>query len=118
MAAGGTAKRQKARTKRMESKQATSVRAQCVVRDWHCLFLYRRPDSGWPDVGTCVGPSEWAHIGQHRRYRTRGQAAEQRHTTAGSAMLCQWHHAAYDAHEFDIEPLTDKGMDGPFRVTR
>lgn len=66
----------------------------------------------------CAGPSEWAHIGKHRRCHTRGMAPEARHTTQGSAMLCKRHHDAYDAHEFDIEPQTAAGMDGPFAVVR
>ena len=112
----GTMKRLKAKAKRGESTHALSVRAQCVIRDWHCLLMHRRADSGWPDTGLCGGPSEWAHIGKHRRCHTRGQAPAARHTTAGSAMLCQRHHAAYDAHAFDLEPTTVRGMDGPFRV--
>jgi len=114
--ARGTARKLKARAKRQESKHAKCVRAQCVERDGYCLFRSRRVASGFAGYGWCDGPSEWAHIGQHRRCHTRGMEPEQRHTTAGSAMLCKRHHAAYDAHEFDIQPTTTAGMDGNFRL--
>jgi hypothetical protein len=64
-----------------------------------------------------LNEDEWAHIGKHRRCHTRGMAAEKRHTTTGSGMLCKRHHAAYDAHDFDLVPLDMvKGLDGAFRV--
>ena len=106
-------KRVKARRKRQEATVATGVRAQCVERDGYCL-LRARVFGGF---GRCLGPSEWAHIGTHRRAHTRGQAAARRHTTAGSGMLCQRHHAAYDAHEFDLVPSDAAlGMNGNFQV--
>lgn len=105
----GTAKRLKARGKRRESMHARSIRALCVERDGYCLMALL-------GVVGCSGPSEWAHVGQHRRCFTRGKAPEQRHTTAGSAMLCQKHHREYDAHLFDLLPKTDDGMNGAFLV--
>lgn len=114
----GTAKRQKAKRKRLESKQVKSVRAECVERDVYCLIRTRATHFDKFSLDQCRGPSEWAHFGKHRRCHTRGQAPTERHTTAGSGMLCQRHHRAYDAHEFDVVPQTDKGMDGPFMVTR
>jgi len=117
----GSRKREKARFKALASKQAQVVRAKCVERDGRCLLLTRMGSALGTRHGLlalCFGPSEWAHIGQHRRCHTRGMAAEKRHTTAGSGMMCQRHHAAYDAHEFDLEPLTADGMDGGFRVVR
>lgn len=105
----------KGRRTRGEAKVKKSVRQQCVERDGHCL-IWSRAIAGWM-LERCDGPSEWAHIGKHRRSLTRGMPAEKRHTTAGSAMLCKRHHDAYDAHAFDIEALDMvKGMDGAFRV--
>lgn len=114
----GSARRQKAKRQRLLAKLAKAVRAQCVERDGRCAIQRHHWDK--LDVfGACSGPSEWAHIGRHRRCHTRGQAPEQRHTSGGSAILCRSHHAELDAHEFDIEPTTERGMDGPFRmVTR
>lgn len=119
----GTRKRLKARGQRQEAKVKKSVRAACVERDGYCLLLTRWPDQGAPAdrsvfsmVPACGGPSEWAHIGKHRRCHTRGQAPEARHTTKGSGMLCERHHDAYDSHAFDIEATTAVGMDGAFRV--
>jgi hypothetical protein len=51
----------------------------------------------------CHGVSEWAHLGDKKRFKTRGQAPEIRHTTAGSLMLCQKHHADYDAGRMAID---------------
>jgi hypothetical protein len=116
--ARGTRKRVKARRQRQAAKVAKSVREDCVERDGFCLIWRRATSSDWARLANpiCDGPSEWAHIGQHRRCHTQGQAPEQRHTTKGSGMLCQRHHVAYDAHAFDIEPLTDAGMNGAFKV--
>ncbi len=101
-------KRVQARRKRQAAKVVTSVRAQCVERDGYCRF------ETFP-YG-CTGPSEWAHLGEQKRYRTRGMPAEVRHTTAGSLMLCRRHHSAYDrAHTLKIVPLTSLGADGPLR---
>lgn len=61
----------------------------------------------------CSGWREWAHIGPYRRFNTRHQPPERRHTTGGTAMLCHGHHEAYDRHRFDIEFLTDRECDGP-----
>lgn len=104
-------KRVKARRQHGERKLEKAVRRQCVERDGYCLV-----DASVEilNLGACKGPSEWAHIGRHRRCLTRGMAPEKRHTTAGSAMLCRKHHRDYDAHKFDIRLVTGRGMDGPF----
>ena len=108
-------KRVKGRRKRQETTVVKSVRAQCVDRDGHCL-IWSRAIAGWM-FERCHGPSEWAHIGQHRRSHTRGMAPHRRHTTAGSGMLCQRHHQAYDAHAFDLVPSDAAlGMNGNFQV--
>jgi len=115
--ARGTRKRLKARTKRQEAKVAKSVRAACVERDGYCLIQSRVPAAVRVLLGACEGLSEWAHVEEHRRFNTRGQAPEVRHTTAGSGMLCHGHHTAYDAHEFDFLVGAD-GMDGAVAVIR
>lgn len=115
--AKGTHARLKAKRKRHESQVKKSVREQTVERDGDCLIASRLLAPLRTLLGPCDGPSEWAHIGTHRRARTRGQAAERRHTTAGSGMLCQKHHQAYDAYQFDF--ITDTaGMDGMIGIVR
>lgn len=110
-------KRSKRRRQHGEKKVERSVRQQCVERDSYCA-IDKRADAITQLLMPCEGPSEWAHIGRHRRSLTRGMAPERRHTTAGSAMLCRKHHRAYDAHEFDIRLASDRGMDGDFVVVR
>lgn len=61
----------------------------------------------------CDGPLEWAHRLSHRRARTVGQAPADRHTTAGSMMLCRAHHRAYDeCRVVEREADPSKGADG------
>lgn len=89
-----------------------SVRQQCVNRDGYCRF------SGYQtlhEVGGCAGPSEWAHAAGRKRFETRGQPADVRHTAAGSFMACRRHHQRYDAHAFEVEFKTGRGADGPLR---
>ena len=113
--AKGTAKRQKAAKGRAETAHAQTIRAQVAERDGACVIQFR----GNGALVSCGGRSEWAHIGRHRRCHTRGQAPEQRHTTAGTAMMCERHHRAYDAHDFDLVPVdSERGMNGPFTVVR
>lgn len=94
-----------ARTKRRKQRQAAklvkSVRAQCVDRDGYCRFgnWEDNPDDWHSDAlegDECDGPSEWAHLGESKRFKTRGMDADARHTTAGSLMLCKRHHDRYD----------------------
>ena len=98
----------KGRKDRAEAKVKRSVRAKCVERDGFCRLL---------GCGPCSGVSEWAHLGDKKRARTRGMAPEIRHTTAGSFMACTGHHAAYDAGRIRIETETSRGADGPLKVT-
>lgn len=114
----GSAAKAKRRSKRHEAKVAKAVRAACVARDGYCLIASRLPRSIAVLLGACEGPSEWAHVGEHRRCHTRGMEPEVRHTTAGSGMLCRGHHVAYDAHEFDFLEWSLDGMNGPFAVIR
>lgn len=83
----------RAKRGRAEARIVKSVRAQCVERDGYCRL------SG---VGDCFGRSEWAHLGNQRRARTRGMAPESRHSTSWSLMLCASHHDDYDAHVFHL----------------
>lgn len=110
-------KRVKGRKDRHEAAIKKAVRAECVKRDGDCLIASRLPRSLRDLLGPCGGSSEWAHVGRHRRCFTRGQAPEIRHTTAGSGMLCDTHHAAYDAHAFDFETY-EQGMDGLIGIVR
>jgi hypothetical protein len=110
-------KRVKARKDRHEAAVKKAVREKTVERDGYCLIASRLPVSLSALLGPCEGPSEWAHIGKQRRARTRGQAPEQRHTTAGSGQMCQKHHRAYDAHQFDFD-TSEQGMDGMIGIVR
>lgn len=111
-----TRRQLKARQDRQAAQITKRVRADCVLRDGHC-----RMTAGHDDVFVgvttlmsmpCEGPSEWAHFGDKRRSRTRGQAPQIRHTTEGSLMLCQVMHLAYDSGHLRITALTRKGCDG------
>lgn len=104
-------KKQKAREDRHEAAIKKVVRAKVAERDGFC----RAQATG---MGACVGYSEWAHFGVHKRYRTRGQAPEVRHTTAGTLMLCTGHHYEYDKGLLDIAAKTDRECDGPLRYER
>lgn len=103
---GPTRKRLKARKDRAEGAVKKAVRAEVDERDGYCSL--ETDDYCW-----CDGPSEWAHWGDRKRFKTRGMAPELRHTTGGSLMLCRTHHQAYDAGELEITADTDRGCDGP-----
>ncbi len=102
----------KGRKARAERTVKVDVRAACVVRDGSCRYAKDDP------AHRCQGPSEWAHLGDKTRARTRGQAPERRHTTAGSLMLCRWAHNRYDGRQrppLGIQRRTTRGADGPLR---
>lgn len=103
-------KRTKRRKLRVESVVKQKVRALCVERDGDCR-LSRATGH------VCGGESEWAHMGDKKRARTRGMKPELRHTTAGSLMLCTLLHRAYDAGDLLINPVTPDGADGLLRFT-
>src|SRR5260221_361379 len=92
-----TRKQVKGRKDRREAKVNKSVRAQCVDRDGECRLQIVVDDKNviWP-MELCIGKSEWAHLGTKKRFKTRGQAADQRHSTWGSLMFCARHHRDYD----------------------
>lgn len=112
----------KQRKDRGEALIKKLTRAACVLRDGHCrvrkaeVEIYGDGPSDWLSLDwsghICAGESEWAHFGKHKRARTRGQAADIRHTTAGSLMLCAAAHRAYDAGTLQITALTRKGCEG------
>src|SRR5260221_341989 len=71
---GRTRKQIKGRKDRAEAAVKKLVRAQVAYRDGHCRLM---------GCGPCHGESEWAHLGDKKRARTRGQAPTVRHTTEG-----------------------------------
>ncbi len=83
-----------------------AVRAICVERDGYCRLMGLTP---------CDGPSEWCHLEEKKRARTRGMSPEKRHTQDFSMMACRKHHQMYDTGEIQIA-MTEKGADGPIRV--
>lgn len=100
----------KARKDRAEDAHAAHVRAACVIRDGHCRLALDNP------VHACQGFSEWCHAPIKRRSKTRGMAAEIRHTTAESLMLCTKAHNRLDNRfgaRLTFTALTDRGCDGP-----
>lgn len=98
----------KRRRQRQEKKVVSAVREQCVERDGDC-----RIGRSTRLFGACSGVPEWAHLGEKKRFKTRGLPPEIRHTTYGSLILCSGHHDAYDEHRITITPQTDRGADGP-----
>jgi hypothetical protein len=93
-----------------ERLRKRAVRADCVARDGYCR--YGRDLSNFD---SCRGPSEWAHYGDKKRFKTRNQDPEVRHTTKESLMLCRKHHRMYDRGTLLIELLTDAGCIGLLR---
>lgn len=124
---GQTRKQVKAKRQRAERTVVRSVRAQCVARDGFCKYAQDALLGGvtghigifdaFAVAVACSGRSELAHFADHRRLKTRGQQPEQRHTTAGSLMLCTKHHQDYDAHRLQIRALSDRGCDGPLEFS-
>ncbi len=106
---GPTAKH-RAKRRRAESPVVKTVRPQCVERDGYCKLTAL---SAW--TGSCRGPSQWMHLGEKKRARTRGMKPEQRHTTAGSMMGCEFHHDLYDTGKIALG-LTPEGANGPIRA--
>ena len=109
--------RVKRRHKREEAKLARIVRDACVERDGFCRLFsgtYTKGDTqSGPDLDYCGSRwSEWAHLEDKRRFKTRGMAPEERHTTRDSCMLCNRHHPLYDAREITLTFLSELGADG------
>lgn len=108
-------KAEKAREDREETKVIKRVRKEVEARDGYCRLSWAKDVPTCP-LDECGGPSEWAHLEGHRRFETMGKPPEERHATTWTAMLCNNHHDQYDAHEFDIEQVTQRGADGPLRL--
>lgn len=102
----GPVARSRAKRRRAEGPVARKVRAECVERDGHCIFA---------PFGDCSDWSEWMHLGEKRRSKTRGMRPEQRHTIEGSAMGCSKHHRKYDHGEIELA-LGEKGANGVMRA--
>ncbi len=108
---GEPRQRTQGRKKRTEAAVKRDVRALVAERDPSC-----RTEGMFPRH--CAGRLEWAHLRPRTRAQTRGMSAEERHTTAYTAMLCESCHDLYDASVFDIVFLTDEAADGPIEVAR
>lgn len=107
---GDSRKRIKGREDRAEKKTKTQVRAECVDRDGYCRVAEMMRT-------LCNGPSQWTHLEDKRRCFTRGMKPTDRHSTQWTCQMCQGHHAAYDAHHFDVRFIDeDKGADGAIEV--
>lgn len=102
-------KRQQRRRKAAESAVLKSVRLEVEARDGYCLIASRMVRAVGAALGSCAGPSQLAHLEQHRRCFTRGQAPERRHQVNWLAMMCARHHADYDRHLFALV-LPDDGI--------
>lgn len=111
---GKTRRQIRGRRQRVARVVVKSVRAQCVERDGYC----RIGKDNRLEESRCDGPSQWCHYGPFKRARTRGQAPEARHTTSGSFMGCERHHADYDAGRLKIRALTRRLCDGPLSYRR
>lgn len=121
----------KARKDRKEAAVKKYVRAQCAERDGDCRICdwennpgdIHEGDEGhdslpYPDDFS-VNPSEWAHLNEGTRAKTRGMAPERRHTTVRSLMLCRFHHDRLDGRQrprIVIDPMTEHGADGSLEI--
>jgi hypothetical protein len=106
--AGPTA-RARARKRRQDSAYAQTIRTQVEARDGHCRYAWDVPRT---ERSRCQGDAEWAHLGNTRRFKTRGLPPEQRHTTGGTLMLCTAHHRLLDAYRLTITAESIDGCDG------
>ena len=101
-----TIKRDKGRRKRAEGKRAKLVRADCVTRDGYCRVRRDIKDQH----GDCEGPSEWCHLGEKTRAKTRRMAPEERHSTEWTIMACKKHHDMIDGRR---KPVLKVAMPDP-----
>jgi len=117
----GPTSRYRAKRRRAEGPVAKRVRQQCDDRDGYCRMgraVMGFNDDTWTvrsAVDACEGPSQWAHLGDGTRAKTRGMKPEQRHHTTHSLMLCRLNHDRYDGRDYPrltIRALTESGADG------
>lgn len=100
-------------TRRKEAALVAKVFTEIEPRDGHCVIATRA--MRMVSVGDCEGDSTPMHIGEWRRFNTRRQAPEARHSRTTIARGCVKHHNAYDAHEWDLS-YDGRGADGPLAV--
>jgi hypothetical protein len=117
-------RRVKARSKREAAKIVRQVRAACVERDGRCRYandvhaaVLTLP-AGAVCITYCEGESEWAHLNEFARYKTRGQPPAARHHTHGTAIICKRHHAMLHDKKLTVSFLSDLGADGPLAWER
>ena len=98
---------------RADKKVADRVRLEVFDRDGGCRFPHGLPSTALQvsQLAVCEGPLEWAHLPDWRRSRTVNQDPEDRHTTAGSMVLCRRHHEMLDQGQLDIRPTATFGAD-------
>lgn len=95
--------------KRRRDQTADKVTRELVrMRDLDCRFP-KEAREWWP----CRGPWTRAHLGEFKRFKTRGKPPEERHRVDQSCGLCAGHHADYDAGELAITFTTHRGADDP-----
>ena len=94
---------------RKDRAYAATVRDRVIERDGHCRY---GKDVASHERSECRGPSEWAHINDWQRFKTRGRPPERRHATQGSMMLCQRHHELYDDGHIEIDYWEPHYCDG------
>lgn len=102
----------RAKRKRSEAKVIKAVREEIVWRDGMCRYA----SDVLRNTAECSGRLEMAHLGEWKRFRTRGQSPSERHSSRTCLLLCNFHHRAYDAHAFDLEYGPELGADGPLKV--
>lgn len=98
--AGPTKRARRAKAAK-DRRYAKTIREEVAKRDGACRLgdWENNPYDVHSDAlegDACEGRSKWAHLGKKKRARTRGLPPEERHTTAGSLMLCTKHHDDYD----------------------
>jgi hypothetical protein len=118
----GPTARYRAKRRRAEAPVAKKVREACVERDGVCRYWWDMFTSPfYEDVVDCEGPSQWAHMREASRAKTRGMKPDVRHSTQTSLMLCRVHHDRYDGRQtpsLRISALSVRGADGPLEFSR
>lgn len=113
---GPTARARKRKADR-DKRYAAKIRADVAERDGLCRLgeWENNPDDWHSDAvnDVCDGGSQWAHFGEKKRFKTRGLPPEERHTMAGSLMLCEKHHDDYDEGRLVITAQTSLDCNGP-----
>jgi hypothetical protein len=116
---GKTRKQLKAREDRVETKVKHAVRAQVFAREGErCAVVSRLNVRESLQVmqrfGICGGMLTWAHLSGHRRSRTMGMDATERHQSETSLALCRDHHYAEERMGLRFDPQDEAlGMNGP-----